>query len=82
MLDYLTNLEEDHEDKLAHLSHPQERELFQEDWKIKNTACYGAIIDVCFKNSKARRVAKVQIECCNDSHRDTINEDFKSFKII
>ena len=47
-------------EEIDHLNRTQERELetLQEEWKVKNRICYGAIMDVCYKNINARRIAK------------------------
>jgi hypothetical protein len=58
--DYPTTLVDEDGEVLDQLTRPQERELetLQKEWKIKNRICYGAIMDACFKNPDARRVAK------------------------
>ncbi len=36
----------------------RELEVLQEERKVKNRICYGAIMDVCYKNANAKRIAK------------------------
>ncbi len=57
--DYPTTLLDEDGEELDTLNRTQMRELevLQEEWKVKNRTCYGAIMDVCYKNTNARRIA-------------------------
>ena len=79
--EYPTTLVDEDGEELDHLNRAQERELetMQEEWKTKNRICYGAIMDVCFKNPNARRVAKR----CKSNVAKTLVEMLRSrFQII
>jgi hypothetical protein len=58
--DYPTTLLDEDGEELDTLNRTQMRELkvLQEEWKAKNRICYGAIMDVCYKNSNTKRIAK------------------------
>jgi hypothetical protein len=76
-----TSLLDEDGEEFDHLTRAQERELetLQEEWKNKNRICYAAIMDVCFKNPNARRVAKR----CKSNVAKTLVEMLRSrFQII
>ncbi len=57
----------------------RELEVLQEEWKVKNRAYYGAIMDVFYKNTNARRIA----ERCKTNVAKTLLEMLrKRFQII
>ena len=79
--DYPTTLLDDDGEELDTLNRTQMRELevLQEEWKAKNRICYGTIMDVCYKNTNARRIAKR----CKTNVAKTLLEMLKErFQII
>jgi hypothetical protein len=79
--DYPTTLVDDDGEEIEHPNRPQMRELelLQEEWKVKNRICYGAIMDVCYKNPNAKRVAK---RCKSNVAKTLIEMLKKRFQII
>jgi hypothetical protein len=79
--DYPTTLVDEDGEEVDHPNRAQLRELevLQEEWKVKNRVCYGAIMDVCYKNSNAKRIAK---RCKTNVAKTLIEMLRKRFQII
>ncbi len=79
--EYPTTLMDEDEEELDTLNRAQMRELevLQEEWKVKNRICYGAIMNVCYKNTNARRIAK---RCKTNVAKTLLDMLRKRFQII
>jgi hypothetical protein len=79
--DYPTTLTDEDGEELDHPNCAQMRELeaLQEEWKIKNRICYGAVMDVYYKNTNARRIAK---RCKTNVAKTLVEILRKRFQII
>jgi hypothetical protein len=54
-------------------------EELQEKWKVKNQICYGLLMDVCWRNPTARKIAK---RCKENNAKALLKDLQKRFQVI